>query len=510
MSSLRRSRVGHDEQGLMALTIAIAVSSILLLSGMLAYQVASNNQSDAQLRRIQAQALDAAEGGLNRAYQAIQVATSAAQLPCGTNALSENLATAPAKSSYAVTVSYYDTFRPTDAALSCSTVTGGGATLLAAEIISTGTTAAVSAQKTNEFMEALVKLSLASTTGTVFDDAMFSNLTMTGSNNPNVDGQNNNANLYTNGSLVCGNNFVVQGNVTVQGSFSGSNNCTVNGNLTTVGNISASNNTVIGGNATSTGHPCASQGNITLSNNATVDQSAYAYCSITLNNNGAVVHSKVPNDTTLSNPPTETFPQVPEPISGSSAATAWSAAGYTHQVTDNNCAAAGVYQDIANMATATTPTVIMTTCALSWSNNSSLSLKQNLAVFSTAGFSMSNNTSWQSTSSTVHDLYLIVPSSVGSTQTTCSAGQPGINFANNTSFAATLNVLDYTPCTVTVSNNSTGYGQIYGGQVNAANNFTTHYVQVPQVPGSSGGGQVSSSTTIAVVYERQLSSLAAA
>jgi hypothetical protein len=72
-----------------------------------------------------------------------------------------------------------------------------------------------------------------------------------------------------------------------------------------------------------------------------------------------------------------------------------------------------------------------------------------------------------------------------------------------------VQVLDYTPCTISIGNNSTGYGQVYGGQVAASNNFTAHYVPMT-LPGATGGGQSVSSTTIAVVYERQLSSLAAA
>jgi hypothetical protein len=244
-----------------------------------------------------------------------------------------------------------------------------------------------------------------------------------------------------------------------------------------------------------------------MSNNSAVNQSAYAYCSITLSNNASVVHNKVPNDTTLTNPPVETFPVVPEPVSGSATATAWNGAGYTTQITDNNCTPGGVYTDIANMATATVPTVIITSCALAWANNSSVSLNQNLAIFSTGGFTMQNRTSWQSATATTHVLYLIVPSSVSGTNTTCSSGQPGISLQNSTTFASTVNVMLYTPCTLTISNATTGYGQVYGGVVNATNNFTEHYVPLPPVPGSSGGGSATTTAlTLAVVYERQIAS----
>jgi hypothetical protein len=495
-----------DEEGLVALAVALAVCSVLFLSGILAFQVASFNQSDSSARRIQVQALYAAEGGLDRAYQALQSAATAAQLPCGP--LTENLATSPASSSYSAAITYYDTFPPTDSPLSCTSGSGPPATVVAAEVISTGKTAKGTAQATSQYMEALIKITPGSVSGSVFDKAIFSNQTMAGSNNGTVYGNSgNDANVYTNGNVNCGNGFADQGSVTAEGTFTGTNNCTVNGNVTAVGNITLSNNTTIGGNASSTGNSgCPQQGNITMSNSATVDQSAYAYCSITLSSNATVVHNKVANDITLTNPPAETFPVVPMPAIPSQT---WTNAGYTNQITDNNCTATGVYLDITNMATASAPTLIETSCALSWSGNATLLLNQNLAIFSTGGFIMSNNTTWQSTNTTTRQLYFIVPSVVGTTQTTCTNGQPGITFQNNTTFANSVDVLDYSPCTITISNNSTGYGQVYAGQVNASSNFTTHY-QPMSLPGASGGGQSVSATTIAVVYERQLSSLAAA
>jgi len=488
----------------MAVVLAMSVVTLLTTSVAIVFQVASTGQRDAAFRRQQAQSLDAAEAGLNLGYEKIQQAATAS-LPCGPGAVTQSFATIPTASSFSDTVTYYSTYPPTGSALACSAV-HTGATLAAATIVATGLDGGV-----NQYMEALVKLSVTNT-GPVFDQAMFSNSNFSASNNTTIYAYTGtDANLYTNANVACANNFTVQGSVVVQGTFAGSNNCSVSGNLTSVGNITLSNNAVIGGNATSTGNAgCSgSQGNITMSNSATVNQSAYAYCSITLSNNATVVHSKVPNDTTLTNPATETFPTVPEPTSGSAAATAWSAAGYTNQITDNTCTPAGVYNDISAMSTATAPTVVMTSCALSWSNNTSISLNQNLAIFSTGGFSMTNNTTWQSATSATRLLYVIVPSVVGSTTTTCSSGQPGISLANNTTFASSVNVMLYTPCTVSVANGSTGYGQVYGGVVSAANNYTAHYVPVPAVPGSTGGGSATTTAlTLAVVYERQIASLA--
>ena len=508
---MSRLDAGHrrDEEGILALAVALVISSILFLSGLLVFTMASSNQGDSSVRRMEAQALDAAEGGLNRSYQAIQSATSVSALPCGSGALTETLKSAPASSTYSSTVNYYDSFPVNDSALSCTAVHSGTATPIAAEIISTGTTG-IASQAVTQYMEALIKLTLGSTSGSVFDDAVFSNSTMLGAVFPAIDGYSgNDANYYSNGSLVCGLGFTDQGNVTVQGSFSGVAGCNVAGNLTAVGNISTVASTTIGGNATSTGSNCATEGNISLGLLSSVGGSAYAYCSISKGLGSTVAHQTVPNDTTLTNPGTETFPSVPEPVSGSAAAASWSAAGYTRQITDNTCTAGGVYNDISSMSTATTPTVIMTSCALSWGLFSTISLNTNLAIFSTGGYNMVVGTTWQSASSATHNLFILVPSSVNGVATTCSPG-PGITEAAGTSFANTLHVLQYTPCTFTSGALTTGYGQVYGGTVDVLAAFSLHYYPILTVPGATGGGSVTTATTIAVVYERQLSSLSQA
>jgi len=180
-------------------------------------------------------------------------------------------------------------------------------------------------------------------------------------------------------------------------------------------------------------------------------------------------------------------------------ASAWLSAGYA-AITDNDCNVGdptNVYKDVQNMSTATSPTVISTSCALSWSGNTSLSIKQNLAIFSTGGFSMSNNTSWASADSGTHKLYIVVPYNAAAMPCT----SPGISLSNNTSFSSKVNVLFYTPCTMSISNNSTGYGQVYAGTVSPSNNFTQHYVPIGTVPGA--GGANAPAFAVGVQYERE-------
>ena len=501
MSSIVRvvHRARTDEQGMLGLALALVISTVVTVSAALLFNVATSNSSDATFRLQNSQALYAAEGGVDLAYAVIGEVTGSANLPCGSGALTKTFSTKPKNTSTSVTVTYYDTYPVTDSALSCTTVNNGSVTPAAAEIVATGT-----ANHVNRYMDALVKLS-TSLAGSVFNQALFSQSTFAGSNNPTIYGHNgNDGNVYTNGSVVCGNSFSVQGSVTAQGSFTGSNSCTVNGNVDVVGNISLANHTTIGGNIYSTGSSgCAGAGTITLANSSTVDQSAYAYCTVSLSGSASVQQTIVQNDTTLTNPPVETFPVVPEPTgtNDSGAQAAWQAMGYT-VVTDNTCSGAGnIYSAITGY---TSPTVVMTTCALGWSNNSSISLQTNVAIFSTGGFSTSNLTSFQSSSSTTHLLYLIVPYSVSGVATTCSGGNPGISLANHTSFASTLNVMYYTPCTMTISNNATGYGQIYAGTVSEQNNFSEYFIPMPTIAAASGGGQVNGPLTVAIAYEREV------
>ncbi|MHB8681981.1 MAG: hypothetical protein ACYDA2_07800 [Acidimicrobiales bacterium] len=497
VSSWRR-----EEAGMMALALVATISSVLMLTTVIVFNTNTFTVGDGTFRVQDSEALYAAEGGLDFAYAAVGEATTPAQLPCGSGAITKNFTgTTPVATTASVGVWYYDTLPVTDGPVSCASVQNGSVSPAAAEIVAQGSVHGV-----NRYMDALVGLA-TSTVGSVFDKALFSQATMTGSNNPTVYGHNgNDGNLYTNSNVVCGNNFVVQGSVIAQGSFTGNNNCTVDGNVIAVGNVSLSNNTTIGGNLESTGSSgCAGAGTVTMQNNATVDQNAYAYCTITLQNNATVVQNKVQHDTTLTNPTVETFPAVPSPTgtNDGGAKTAWQGAGYT-VVTNNTCSGAGsIYNAIPAY---TSPTAVVTTCALSWNNNSSITLQTNVAVFSSGGFTMSNNTSWQSNNSTTRLLYLIVPSSVSGVTTTCSNGNPGISLNNNTSFASTINVLYYTPCTMSVANNAAGYGQIYAGTVSVQNNFTEHFVPLPSVPDASGGGQVNGPLSVAVAYERQVQS----
>ena len=479
---MRLARRGEDG---IAMISALGVTLVVTLLTVAAVQTQIHSLNATSVDRARVQGDAVAQAGLDTTYQALSTVTASTALPCGAQS-PVTLQSGPTTSTYTVTTTYYDTYPPVDNPLTCTQVSSGSSIPLAAQIKVTGS-GNVTANSGNRVMQALVHLTAAQS-GSTFDKAIFSDASMMGSNNPTVyQYVSNDADIYSNASISCGNNFDAQGRVIAQGGFTGTNNCTVTGDVYVKTGANMTNNTTIGGNVK------VSAGNITMSNNVLVSKSAYASGSISLSNNAVVSGSQVPNDAGLAPPPAEAFPQL------TFSASSWTSQGYT-LITDNDCNSSdstNVYKDVQNMATATNPTVIHTSCALSWSNNTSLPLKQNLAIFSSGGYSMSNNTTWSSADGLTHKLYLVVPFDAA----TMPCTSPGISLSNNTAFSSQLNILWYTPCTMTVSNNSTGYGQLYAGTVNASNNFTMHYVPMGNVPGSGGGA--APAFTVGIEYERE-------
>jgi hypothetical protein len=237
-----------------------------------------------------------------------------------------------------------------------------------------------------------------------------------------------------------------------------------------VGNVSTSNKSTINQNVESTG------GNVSLSGNTSVLGSVYAYGTAS---GGHVTGVETSNDTTLAPVPVQSFPVL------NFDASSWTAAGYTI-VTNNDCGSDS--GSVYNQLNVTTNTVVVTTCALSWANKTTITLSANLAIFANGGFSTANNFSVDSNNSSIPRwLDLIVPDS----QASSCGSSPDINFSNNTQLGngSTPDDVDtfiYTPCNLTIANKNNFWGQIYsGGTVTVNNNFSMLYTQSTQVYGAS-------------------------
>ncbi len=477
-----RKALWRDDSGVALITVMLLVLVAVVLSAVV-FQLALHNQDSSSLNRKRVQSIATAEAGIDLTLARLSTVPS----PCtGDAELTGQSHTSPAVSTYTVTIDYYATYPTSGSPLQCTAGSGPTSTPAAAVISAVGTSHGGPRK-----MQSLVRLNPIPVADPGFNRAIFSSRQMSVSNSPNIYGFNgNDADIYTNGDFSCSNSQTYYGSVVAQGTATMANSCSVRQDLYVADNVTTSGHNDIGHDLKTSG------GNISLNKNTTVGHDAIAAGT---NSGGTVANTRVSN-ATLAAPPRRDLPQV------NFSASAWQAAGYTSQITNNNCTtgSGGVYEEISNMSSATAPTVIQTSCALSWANNTTITLNNNLAIFSTGGFSAVNNFTVKSSGSTRRDLYLIVPFAAATQPCTT----PGITLSNRTTFNNTTNpirVMMYTPCSITVSNKSSFSGQIYADNVTYGNNFDMYYSPMniagtvfPPVSGGTPAG-----FSIDTIYKRE-------
>jgi hypothetical protein len=478
----------RDEAGIAMITAVMVVLVATLLS-IFAVNLALHSLSTTSVDRKLTQSIGAAEAGIDLSVSAIQ--TSGTALPCGTRPT-----TSLGTSNYTVTITYYDTFLPTDAALACPP----GGTLPATPVPKAAALSSVGSTSVPGFgqrtMQALVSLSPVPGPGS-FDKAVFanSNVNFVGSNAKVVRqiGQSANADVYTNGDYVCNSSGTqsFDGSVYAQGNILVQSACSVSGDWFAKLNVTSQNQSNVGGNVESV------TGNVNLSDKTAVVGNVYAYGTITTTSKTTVGGQKIAGYRAFpaNAPPSRAFPA----LTFDSAA--WNAAGYTNQITVPNTPASSCATILATMAAATANTVINTPCVVSFPDKTTLSLSHNVAIFSTGGFTSNGLVAVDSTVSGQGNLYLIVPSTPA-TNAACIApngGQsnplsPDINLSNRTSFGNAsvpqdIAVLLYTPCAIIDGRQTPATGQEYAGTTMLLNgsSFNLTYQPLP-IYGSSGGG----------------------
>jgi hypothetical protein len=511
MSPLRRLRPSDDGMA-MIYAIAVIMLAMLLGSVLASYAVTETHVTGRDRGRVQAVA--AAEGGLNLAYADMQGATTS--LPC---TVSGSVGSGANLASYSATITYYDEYPANDQPLLCSTSGGtttlsepvaqdgnaAGATVTAgAAVIASIGTATVPLTVSRE-MQALVQL----VPSQPFDKAIFSNGPLTFNNNATIygDGQGDDADIYTNAPYTCSNNQMVYGSVYVEipsgesyapgeGTITASNTCSAAVDWYAIGNITSSQGSSIGNDVLS------SRGSINLASNTTVTGSTIA---ATTNNCGYTYGGVCMASATIPDPPYNPFPE------DEWNPTAWTGAGWT-VVTNNDCGtdSANVYNAITAATTASTPTVVYTSCALSYGNQTTLTLAQNVGIVTTGGFNAGNNFSVAtSPASTTRQLFLMVPynSSMGDPnsaawQSNCS-GYPSITATQRFNTSSTTDLFLYSPGPISINNNNIQYGEIYGGcSVSITNHYQMTYVNMSP-PGQPVNTLVTSYQAD-IVYEREM------
>jgi Tfp pilus assembly protein PilX len=468
---MRKLHRGDDGIALMMALMVIVVATILAVA---ALNLATHTLNGSSVDRNRTQSVAAAEAALDNAVFTIQQA--GANLPC--TIAPGTLPTSPATAKYSVTISYYSTNPPTGAPLSCTSTPGIPGSVLpttsvaaSAEITSKAYVGSASA--TGRAMDAEITLTPQEGLG----DAIYgynlislsNNATMTrmaGSTAPDAD-------LYTNGDFVCSNNETIDGSVYAQGSISASNGstCSVTGSYEAVGSVLLDGQMTVGHDVVAAGPGSGSTINL---KNVTVGGSVSAAGTVT-SQNTTISGSKTENASSLS-VPTQPFPQY---TYQSSYFNGWAihenVTDCSTSPTDTN----SVYYMVSHMSSATANTVITTSCAITWSSTS-FNLAKDLVIFSTGGFTTSQQVQVDSTNSTTHNLELIVPYG-----TSCSGTNGQINFSNQTALGNgnTPDDIDsflYTPCNITLANNQGITGQVYSdGTVTITNKWTMTMQEMP-------------------------------
>lgn len=501
--SLAVRRRARDDRGI-ALVVAVALMGligavIVMLVSLAIYESRASGRD-----RQRSSAVMTAEGQVDSLVSQIQTA------PLGSLPCSSTVPTAPVASDVMSLTNTVKYFTAAGVEVPCVTAQGGSQVLASATIKSTSTSRPLAGQAPAvRTVETLLKLT--PTYGNYLDRAIFGDAGISLANNADIYGQAGqpDADLYTNGSIACNNAVHFYGSIYAQGTVSMSNTCIVEVNVEAKLGFSATNPQV-----RVNGKVLVQQGNITL-NSSTVGQQARASGTVT-GNPCSTAGKCFPGDLTIAPPPNQPFPQY-----NWDAATqaAWIALGYTVKVfpdaangypcgmyggpgpyngsVDN--VARWVYENMATMP----KTVIYANCPGNpftvQQNHSTIALANDLAIFDTGGFGIYNNTTIQSTDATTHLLYLIQP--YNSVSRPCTVG---INLTNQVTIDSTINDLLYSPCNIVKANNSTQYGQIYGGgTVSIDNRLTMYYHPLPVPNGPTATGTPIKFYSADILYKRE-------
>jgi len=392
---------------------------------------------------------------------------------------------APDTASYTTAVTYFDA---SGAKLNTCPPVGP----VQALIRSTATTNTLggSGSKPTRVMEALVNLTAQSTIG--LNKAIFADGPLTQSVAVQVVGNSGaNADIYSNGDIVCGVAMNVRGSVESQGAISTGTSCNVAGNLWAGGSVTSGVSSVVAG--------FVKAGTGTISQSVASVVTGNLYAGSTISYAGCLIGKCFPNNSP--GPP----PRLAFPVIRSDAATmaAWTASapgpGYT-LYDDNACG--GLESRIINVyAKKGTPTLLRTTCPINFGFGSAIVLSNDLAIFAKAGMS---STILSSTSSnapgTRRKMHWIVPYD-SAAALPCTS--PTISTGAAYGVSPDVWMFVYSPCDLNFSVLNVVSGQVYGGsKVSAVAAFGVLYQSVPTY-GIDPASLPTTGYNTSVVYKRE-------
>jgi hypothetical protein len=437
--------------------------------------------------------------------------TAGSSLPCS---LSGTSGTGGTTQTFNVALTYYGTVNVAASPPTASgpiTCTGGSVAsssgVAGVGLVITGS-AGATAQNATQTIDALYTV-----TSTAFASGfgIYSNQGLGLDNS--VDANTNAGTLFVNGPVNC-NSGTVHGSLYVYdpgnagatsvGNPAGigldmTNSCVIGGTLDVNGDVGVYNsgpkvsgNAFVNGSVTLDATGPEFKGNVTAS--GTVAPSTSQYISGTVTQNTAVTLPAVP-----------TFPIVTWNASD------WTSTGWTVDAYTGTCGTfqnaspadpTGVYQELINDINNAVPTVLYTSCAIDLPQDLTEKLSANLAIVDTntggqynTAMDFSQDT-FESATSAVHDMYLIVPADPASPTTASLMSQAtcGTNYEiegqNQETFGTATNPIDtliYDPCTVLLSNDGVITGQLVAGSFGSSlsNELDFTYTSVGSVPGTA-------------------------
>ncbi|MFN8077497.1 MAG: hypothetical protein U0Q15_19030 [Kineosporiaceae bacterium] len=524
MIRILRRPVAADREHGNTLVIAMAVMGVTTTLGVLVVSQAVVTTKDAGKDRARMVQVHGAEGAVDAMYAALETST-----PCRWPTTGQQVVnTAPDQTGVSVTITYYD---KNNALLTCTNgaVTGGTATQ--ALITATATSTAGIGTASKRTVQSKVLLTPATVTGNgaaIFaaSSAMTTNTFSLTSSVTGVD-----ADLWVDsGNVDCNTSVTVDGNLIVaNGTVAISNGCRISKTLwtkkqLTINNANPSGLTTVGGSAY-----VAGGANATIAGGTKIGKDLLISGSLSTWSPALVVGGVI--ETASTRIPTYNQVGLPEVIyspsdwSGfavsdygawvRSNATANGAPAYSPAMSANTyqtdkCTLSGPnYSLNGPLVGPTVPTIFDTRLCTQtkYDNGVEIKLRSDMTIFA-KDFYATGNFKVTSYDGLPHKFWIIVPDpdAVKDGVAECIAGQSGnIKVDSGANISSPVSTFMYTPCTLETNNNSTFYGQLYGGSVVLRNAMTMQYVSqgIPGVQFPSTAPVTSSGYRVDIVYKRE-------
>jgi hypothetical protein len=277
-------------------------------------------------------------------------------------------------------------------------------------------------------------------------------------------------------SLSLNNNQTISGNLYVLGSVDLSNSVVVEGDVWARDGVTVGTGAIVHGNVIS------STGAISVTNPASIRGDATAGTTVGVQ---ALVGGTILENTVSPDPPSQPFPELDFDATEKAA---WEAQQFEVK-TFADCASAKAWilgfgtVPVNVFGTKNYVVRITAVCSLVFDNLTSINVPGSLAIVTDGSISMQNRVTFTAVG---NDRQLFLTSRYR-TGLTCSSGSYNVSTSNNANFlnvfeTPRLDVLLYSPCTVTVQNSNAFSGQVIAPDVDISNQTTINFVPVA-IPG---------------------------